>query len=217
MTSRDSLVLLLYHAMSLSERFSYEKHGIIVPEKKRIERVFWQLVTHGRSIVPSGLTIDKRSVVYDIFYVEKPEFNHIVLTAILQKSRLVIGFRDIRIKEGRVSYGDGCFGNRQEGLSKEQMAKHGLTDPVPYRPIRSAEGNSSGGHSFFVLPEFRGQNVGRSMFFTVFELAHKFGVKVHFVAHNLDGTIRQTPTGEESYYAQFSPLVDRAYYGFDLS
>ena len=187
---------------SLAETYHYTEKNIHVPEQNHLDEA-GKMNIIGRVIFPSGLVINGTSIDYDVMTYKTPRFLYVMLTAIDSNSSLPVGFRDVRINDGMVSYGDGCFGQRGEELPRELWRTiPDCSRGVPYRSIRFNEESDGGTHSFVVKEPFQGKGLGKSMLFTVFEIEQRLGFVMHVINTAYDGTVKSDEQGNESSYYQ---------------
>lgn len=200
--------------MSFSERFSYETNDIIVPPAAELDRATFDPTTPHRTKLNANMRIHGFPVMYDSIIFSTEEWTYVTLTAVHGPLKQPIGFRDLRINNGHVSWGDGCFGFRFQRLPHE--LRHSLSEHIhgiPHHSLRLGKENPGGAHSFVVKQQFQGHGLGRALLFTGFELAHRAGALRHVIQKSYDGTIEERP---ESYYQQFTPTKPGNYIIFDL-
>jgi GNAT superfamily N-acetyltransferase len=203
----------------LSEQYHYPEKNIHVPEMDYLNKA-GEIKDLGRLIIPSGFSIDGTNIEFDLMQYQTPRFLWMMLTAVDSQSGSAIGFRDVHINGGLMSWGEGCFGLKGEQLPRNMWsAIPDCKNGVPYQGLRLSQESDGGTHGFVVRKPFQGKGLGKSMLFTVFEIEQRLGVISHAINIYFDGTVREDESGNTQSYYQYLGARNHfdMYHVFDLN
>jgi len=212
--------------LDLSSEYDYAGNGILIPNRLDLEKVLPLNLSSGiphpdairlnnsfgigyykRVLVNSGV----EDIIYDILVLSMPisKQAHAAITAL--KEGQLVGFRDFSVKYGEyiTSTGNGNILSHLTPLKADENARRllypDMRDPeislVDLTPIDSLMLQEDLSHSFVILPDFRGNDYGKHLFFTGLELASLLGSQEHYLTE--DGTLNRKAAGK-SYYDKYA-------------